>query len=105
MSDVHASEEAFVFELRLFNDLYGHTAEDHGRWAVESLPSVFVAPYMKAWKQGRRAGWKNLERLADGVKLAAGLDGEAWRSQLMHLQALAGVKAFDVLPTTQPAHL
>lgn len=103
MSDVHAFEEAFVSELRLFSDLYGYTAADHARWATDSLPVDCLEPYLQAWKQGRRAGWKNLERLAQRVRFATGLDGEAWLSHVMHLEALAGVQASDVHPTTQAA--
>lgn len=105
MSDVHAFEESFVSELRLFSDLYGYTAEDHARWASDSLPADCVAPYLQAWRQGRRAGWMNLKRLAERVQFATGLDGEAWLSHLMHLEALAGVQVSAVRPTTQAAHL
>lgn len=102
MSDL---EEAFVRELRLFSDLYGHTTFDQAKWATGCLPFDCVAPYMQAWTHGRRLGWRNLTRLAERIKVAADVEGESWLFHLKHLEALAGVDAAALGPTTQAAHL
>jgi hypothetical protein len=105
MSDVHGFEEAFILELKLYSDLYGYRTADQAQWATGSLPWNCVEPYMRAWQQGRSASWKNLQRLAQRIQFANGLDGEAWLSHLMHLEALAGVQASAVRPTTQASSL
>lgn len=104
MTDMHELEEAYVCELRIFNDLYGYATSDHAHWAARALPFDCVEPYMRAWRQGKRSSWRKLKQLAERIQSVSALDKEASAAYFRHLEALAGVEVSAMHPTTQSAN-
>jgi hypothetical protein len=98
-------EEQLITTLRVLGGLFGTRSAEHAAWARTAMPADAVDHYMRAWKEGRRRSWKDLQRMGQRIRAASGDEGLAWQSRLAHLEFLSGTHVADIMPTTRAGPL